>query len=224
MTGPANLHVLYGGTFDPVHDGHLAIARAARDALQAPVWLVPAADPPHRGATTADAMHRARMLELACAGEPGLKVDRRELERAAPSYTIDTVRQLRADPAFGAAQPLALVVGADALWQLPTWREPDTLLDAAHLVVAERPGIEFDGALPPALQALVGSRWTANPAALRASPGGRIYRLQQPLHPASATAIRAALAAGDAAPRWLPLAVAAYASRHGLYATSGAAS
>lgn len=224
MTGHAELRVLYGGTFDPVHEGHLAIARAARDALHATVWMMPAADPPHRGDTGADAAHRARMLELACAGERGLKVDRRELERAAPSYSIDTVRGLRADPAFGAAQPLALVIGADALWQLPTWREPGALLDAAHLVVAERPGVDLDGPLPPPLQAIVGSRWTDDTGALRASPGGRIYRLRQPLHPASATAIRDALRAGERAPEWLPAAVAAYVFRHGLYATSGAAS
>lgn len=218
------LRVLYGGTFDPVHDGHLAIARAVRDALHATVWLMPAADPPHRPATTADATHRARMLELACAGEPGLKVDRRELARATPSYTVDTVRGLRAEPGFGALHPLALVVGADAFLQLAAWREPQALLAAAHLVVAERPGVDLDAPLSPALQALVAGRWTDDPAALRAAPGGRIYRLRQPLHPASATALRAALAAGAAAPDHLPSAVAAYAARHGLYATPGAAS
>ena len=72
-----SLLVCYGGTFDPVHNGHLAIARAARDALDASVRLLPAADPPHKDATHADAAQRARMLEIAVAGEPGLKVDRR---------------------------------------------------------------------------------------------------------------------------------------------------
>lgn len=218
------LRVLYGGTFDPVHEGHLAIARAARDALGATVWLMPAADPPHRAAPGADALHRARMLELACAGEQGLKVDRRELGRDTPSYSIDTVRALRAEPGFGPMHPLALVVGADALWQLPTWREPDALLQAAHLVVAERPGVDLDGELPPALARLTDGRWTERPADLRGAPGGRIYRLRQRLHPASATAIRAALAAGDPVPAWLPAAVAAYSARHGLYAGPGAAS
>lgn len=219
-----DLRILYGGTFDPVHEGHLAIARAVRDALDAPVWLMPAADPPHRAATAADATHRTRMLELACAGERGLKVDRRELARATPSYTIDTVRGLRADPAFGALRPLALVVGADAFVQLHAWRGPQALLDAAHLIVAERPGIDLDAAPPAALAALQAGRWADRPDALHDAPGGRIYRLRQPLHPASATAVRAQLAAGTSAPAWLPAAVAAYAARHGLYSTPGAAS
>ena len=73
--------ICYGGTFDPVHNGHLAVARAARDAMDSTVFLLPAADPPHKGPTHADALQRARMLDLATAGEAGLKVDRRELQR-----------------------------------------------------------------------------------------------------------------------------------------------
>ena len=99
------LRVCYGGTFDPVHNGHLAVARAARDALQAQVFLLPAADPPHKGPTQANAQQRARMLDLALAGETGLKVDRRELYREGPSYTIDTLLELRAE--LGDEVPLA---------------------------------------------------------------------------------------------------------------------
>src|SRR5688572_722316 len=96
------LVLCYGGTFDPVHTGHLAIARAVRDALHADVHLLPAADPPHKGATHADAAQRARMLELAVGDRHtddgrGLVVDRRELQRAGPSYTIDTLHELRAE-------------------------------------------------------------------------------------------------------------------------------
>ena len=86
----APLRVFYGGSFDPVHNGHLAVARAARDALDARVLLVPAGDPPHKSDTCASAEQRARMLDLAIEGEPGLAVDRRELLRAGPSYTVDT--------------------------------------------------------------------------------------------------------------------------------------
>lgn len=92
----ARLLVCYGGTFDPVHEGHLAVARSARDALDADVALVPARDPPHKGPTRADAAQRARMLELAVAGEAGLSVDLRELHREGPSYTFASLGELRA--------------------------------------------------------------------------------------------------------------------------------
>ena len=90
----ARLLVCYGGTFDPVHEGHLAVARSARDALDADVALVPARDPPHKGPTRADAAQRARMLELAVAGEAGLSVDLRELHREGPSYTFASLGEL----------------------------------------------------------------------------------------------------------------------------------
>src|SRR5690606_20970232 len=108
-----SLRIYYGGTFDPVHLGHLAIARAARDELQVAVRMLPAADPPHRAAPGADARQRCRMLELAIGEEPGLLLDRREVERAArqpgvPSYTVDTLVELRAE--LGPTRPLAWLV------------------------------------------------------------------------------------------------------------------
>ncbi|MET0718340.1 MAG: nicotinate-nicotinamide nucleotide adenylyltransferase, partial [Pseudoxanthomonas sp.] len=91
------LKLFYGGTFDPVHNGHLAIARAARDELDCTVRLMPAADPPHRAPPGADARQRAEMLDLAVIDERGLQVDRRELLRDGPSYTIATLRELRGE-------------------------------------------------------------------------------------------------------------------------------
>lgn len=219
MTEP--MRVLYGGTFDPVHHGHLSIARATRDALACDVWLVPAADPPHRGDTGADANHRARMLELAVAGERGLRVDRRELARTAPSYTVDTLREVRGE--IGPSTPLAFLLGADSLRALHTWRDWPALLELTHLVVAERPGQPLDDRLEPVLREALQERWTDAAADLQAAPAGRIYRLRQPLHAASATQVRNAIAAGGDWRAWLPDAVAAYISRHDLYATSGAA-
>src|SRR5690606_35823375 len=102
-TSSMSLLVCYGGTFDPVHNGHLAVARSARDALRAEVALLPAHDPPHKGPTRADAQQRAAMLELAVAGESGLHVDRRELLREGPSYTVDTLGELREE--LGADAP-----------------------------------------------------------------------------------------------------------------------
>lgn len=216
------LRVLYGGTFDPVHLGHLAIAEAARDVLACDVWLVPAADPPHRAATGADAAHRARMLELAVAGKRGLRVDRRELARAAPSYTVDTLRDVRVE--IGGAMPLAFLLGADSLRGLHTWREWKSLLDLAHLVVAERPGQSLETGMDPTLAAAFDGRWTDDPADLPQAPAGFICRLRQPLHPASATRVRAAIAADGPWRTLVPPAVAAYIDRHRLYATAGSAS
>jgi len=209
-----SLRLLFGGTFDPVHAGHLAVARAARDRLGAEVALVPAADPPHRAPPGASARDRADLVALAVAGEPGLSVDERELRRAGRSYTADTLRELRAE--WGPEAPLAWLVGADAFRGLPTWHDWPALFGLAHFVVAVRPGHGLE-ALPPALDAACAGRWSADPAALAASPAGRLFRLELAPHPASATALRARLRAGEPCGDWLAPAVAAEIARRGLY-------
>jgi nicotinate-nucleotide adenylyltransferase len=211
------LRAFYGGTFDPVHNGHLAIALAARDALGTTIWMMPAADPPHRTAPGATAEHRAAMLDLAIQGHAGLRVDRRELQRDTPSYTIDTLRELRAK--HGESAPLAFLIGADSLHGLATWKEPEALLAGAHWVVAERPGSALDEHLPPEIARLVGARWTLNTASLREAPGGKVLRLRQPLHGESATQIRRRIAAGETWHHLLPLPVSRYIVEHGLYAS-----
>ncbi|UJB20751.1 MULTISPECIES: nicotinate-nucleotide adenylyltransferase [Lysobacter] len=207
-----SLLVFYGGTFDPIHDGHLAIARAARDALAARVRLMPAADPPHRAPPGASAEHRARMLDLAVAGEPDLVVDRRELRRDGPSYSVETLREIRAE--VGPEQPLALLVGADSFLDLPKWREWQALFELAHFVVAERPGSPLDN---ERVEAIAANRETAEVEALRGAPAGRVYRLHQPLHAESASQVRQLIAAGQAWQPFVPAPVAAYIERHGLY-------
>ena len=129
------LLVCYGGTFDPVHNGHLAVACAARDVLDADVALVPAHDPPHKGRTRADAAQRAAMLDLALADESGLSVDRRELLRAGPSYTVDTLDELRVE--LGEDVPIAWLIGADSLLQLHTWHRWRELFECAHMVAVQ---------------------------------------------------------------------------------------
>lgn len=209
------LRVLYGGTFDPVHNGHLAVARNARDALAADIHLLPAADPPHKGPTHADAGQRAAMLALAVDDTPGLWVDPRELHRAGPSYTVDTLHQLRAEA--GTASPLAILVGADSFLGLPTWKAWRTLFDLAHIVVAERPGSHLDEALPDALAEAIAGRWTGVPAALHAAAAGRVFRLRQPHRPESASELRRRIAAGEPWQAWVPAPVAAYIAAQGLY-------
>lgn len=209
------LIVIYGGTFDPVHNGHMAIARHAARALGSQVRLMPASDPPHRPAPGASAAERAHMLDLAIAGEPSLCVDRRELEREGPSFTVQTLRELRASEPHA---PVALLLGSDSFLGLPAWREWQALFGLAHFVIADRPGQPCrPDALPPALAAEADGRWTADPAALAAAPAGRLLALGQPLHDVSATGLRERIA-GDRPWRHLvPAPVAAYIASRGLY-------
>jgi len=216
----APLLLLYGGTFDPVHHGHLAIARDACAALGVPVHFMPAADPPHRPAPGADASQRAAMLALAIADEPGFQIDLRELRRQGPSYSVETLRELRRD--IGATAPVALLVGADSLLGLPTWREWRTLLELAHLVVADRPGSPLDRPLPLELAEALDGRWSDDAGALRVQPGGRLLRLRQALHPGSASQVRAAISAGSGWRERVPPGVADYIVRHRLYGADAA--
>ena len=130
------LGILYGGTFDPVHKGHIAIATQVRDTFDAQVRLMPAADPPHRGPPGANADQRVAMLHLAIAGVSRLVLDLRELARDGPSFTVDTLQQLRAE--VGHDAPWAIVVGADSLRTLDQWRRWRELFELVHLIVAER--------------------------------------------------------------------------------------
>ncbi len=209
------LIALYGGTFDPVHNGHLAIARTAATALGCRVRLMPAADPPHRPPPGASALQRASMLDLAVEGDDLLCVDRREMQRDGPSYTVQTLRELRAaEP----DTPVALLVGADSFLGLPAWREWEALFGLAHFVVADRPGDAWQpDTLPGPLAAAVAGRWTEDPAGLAASPSGKILALRQPLHDVSATGLRARIARGEPWRHLVPAAVARYIRDQGLY-------
>lgn len=213
------LQVFYGGSFDPVHNGHVAIACAARDVLQAEVALLPARDPPHKASTHADASQRAQMLALAIDGKPGLRVDLRELARPGPSYTVDTLVELRAE--FGAAAPLAWLIGADSLLQLHTWHRWRALFDLAHVVAVQRPGAEVDAARlranAPEVLAQLNGRWLP-PQALAESPAGGFALLPLPqLRPESSTALRQRIAAGAPWQQGVPAAVAGYITRFNLY-------
>lgn len=216
----SGLRVLYGGTFDPVHNGHMGVARHARDVLHAEVRLMPAADPPHRGPTHASAEQRARMLHLAVGDEPGLRVDLRELHRPGPSYTVDTLRELRLE--VGARQCWALLVGADSFRALDSWHRWRELFSLAHLVVAERAeegvpaGTARDG-LSAAVAAETASRWTGRVQDLHAAPAGLVFALRQPLFPQSASELRRRIAHGEPWREQVPGAVAGYIAAHGLY-------
>ena len=211
------LRILYGGTFDPIHEGHLAVARAARAALAAKVYFLPAADPPHRPQPGASAEQRVRMIALAIAGEPDFLLDRRELDRSGPSWTVDTLREVRSQ--LGPDAAIAWLIGDDAFRELATWHDWRTLFELAHFAVAVRPGYSLDNLSALLAQASQG-RWTTDPAQLAAEPAGRLYRLSLPPHPASASGIRRSLTGGRGDRGWLPPLVAEYIRRQGLYGGS----
>ena len=190
---------ILGGTFDPVHNAHLRVAWEAAERLDAEVRLIPANVPPHRDQPVASARERAAILRAALAGQDRLVLDERELGREGPSWTIDTLIELRDE--IGAERPLVLLVGADAFLGLPSWHRWGEMFDYAHIGVLTRPGHEI-GTLPTELRIKVASRRTNDPGALRETPSGRV--LPMPVTPLeiSATWIRDVLAAGGE-PRYL---------------------
>jgi nicotinate-nucleotide adenylyltransferase len=210
---------ILGGTFDPIHYGHLELARELGVALPlSAVRLVPAGDPPHRPAPVASAGDRLAMVRLALAENPGLEIDEREIKRHGPSYTVLTLEELRdEDP----ARSLALIVGADAFLGLPCWHRWHELFDLAHLVVVARPGVTLDLAQDPPLLAEWERRRTSDALSLLAAPAGTILVHPVTAHDISATTIRALLARGaaglDAVRGLLPPAVLAYIERNQLY-------
>jgi len=189
---------ILGGTFDPVHNAHLRVAWEAAEALDADVRLMPAHVPPHRPAPVASANQRVAILRAALAGQTRLTLDERELRRDAPSYTVETLRELRAE--LGNERSLILLIGADAFAGLPTWHEWPALFDLAHLVVLTRPG---HGADPPAqLLSAIADRRVLSASELQGSARGRVLELAVTPLEISASAVRAVLAAGGE-PRWL---------------------
>lgn len=189
---------LLGGTFDPVHLAHLRAAWEAAEALDAEVFLLPANVPPHRAQPLASAAQRVALLRAALAGQHRLRLDERELRRSGPSYTVDTLRELRGE--IGSHRPLVLLLGADAFAGLPTWHEWRELFRLAHVVVMTRPGHGRDW--PAELEAEWQSRRSDDALDLRTSAAGRIHDLAITPLEISATAVRAQLAAGRE-PRWL---------------------
>jgi nicotinate-nucleotide adenylyltransferase len=197
---------MLGGTFDPIHVGHLALAESARFELGLDeILFVPAGRPPHKlGRQITPARHRLAMVALAIADEPSFAVSTIEIDRAGPSYTIDTVEALLAN-AIADDRPIELTVilSAETFADLPTWHEPDRLLRLARIAVAPRPG--HPAPSPDRLVELL--------------PGlaDRVVTLTGPHLDVSASAIRARAAAGRPIDDLVPPAVASYIETHHLY-------
>jgi nicotinate-nucleotide adenylyltransferase len=208
---------LLGGSFDPVHDGHVALAHLF-DTLLHPdqLRIIPAGKPWQKSGLRASADARVAMLELAFR-EAGLHVtvDRQEIERSTPTYTIDTLRNVRAE--VGPAASVVFLMGADQLQQLDTWRDWRALFDLAHIGVAARPGYSLAEAALPAAVATELQQRRGNLAQLRNTPSGHAYLAQTLDVDISATQVRAALQRGEQANSLISPVVLDYIQQHNLY-------
>ncbi len=199
---------ILGGTFDPIHYGHLRPALEVCEALGLEqLRLTPLKDPPHRGAPHCTPEQRLALVQAAAAAEPRFVVDDRELRRAGKSYTLLTLESLRAE--LGPDTPICVLLGADAFAEFDTWHRPEAVLRQAHVVVMTRPG-----AAPPPLHP---DRYVTEPAALGRRAGGCIWFHDVTPLDISATAIRRGLRAGRSPRFLLPEPVLDLIRQQGLY-------
>ena len=208
-SGARLVQVLFGGTFDPVHNGHVAMAMSLRDAFpDATIRVIPNRQPPHRSSRVSSA-HRLAMLKLAMDEISGVTVDPIELGRDGPSYTVDTLCSLRA--IYGEQESIVLALGADAVRSLESWYQPDKLPSLCHLCVLKRAGERIE--IPGLLSQMVEINRAID---LSEVPSGRLYRLDTPEIPVSSTAVRELIARGTS-PLPIPPTIADYIGSNHLY-------
>ena len=215
---------LFGGTFDPIHCGHLEVAEAARQHFGLDqICLVPAAHPPHKRAFTAIAADRIAMVRLAAAHRPGFSVSTVELERQGPSYSIDTILQMKSSSPPGTE--LAFLLGYDAFLELHTWRSYNSIVEEVPLILLAR-GRYCSRDVNRAIATLeryidrylpAGYRWDAAGACFVHPEARTIHFFDGPRLDISATEIRRLIGKGLSARALLPAAVADYIDRKGLY-------
>ena len=209
---------ILGGSFDPIHFGHLRLAQEALDFMGlSEVRFIPAGHPPHRGPGKVSDAHRVAMLEIATKNNPALRLELRELGKTTPTYTIDTLESLRAE--VGEPTPLVLFMGADQFMVLNTWRRWEELTDLAHILVAMRPSTEpfSPDSLTPEVAAWFRARLKDDPTLIQAHAAGHIFLLGLTPLAISSTAIRATIAAGNSPRYLLPDPVLDYIRANKLY-------
>lgn len=215
MSEQTGLHALYGGTFDPIHYGHLRpVESLATLTGLRKVTLLPNNVPPHRPQPEASSVQRVEMIRLAIAGNPLFDIDLREMQRETPSFTIETLTELRNER--GPLQPLAFIIGQDSLISLPGWHRWQDLLSLCHLLVCQRPGYGSKMATPE-LQQWLEQHLTDRPDVLHQQPAGKILIAATPLIAISATEIRERRHQGRSDADLLPPDVSKYIDREGLY-------
>lgn len=203
----------FGGTFDPIHLGHLRLALELKQQLALDeMHLLPCYIPPHRASPSVDAQQRLTMLQLALADCTELRWDARELQREKPSYTYDTLCELRAE--LGADASLSWCMGMDSFAGLDTWHRWQELIELAHLIVVARPGwvLPTQG---PVAELIAQHRADSN--AIRTASSGKLVILEQRLLPISATEIRTQIQAGESPQFLVPDAVWNYIREQQLY-------
>jgi nicotinate-nucleotide adenylyltransferase len=206
---------LLGGTFDPIHHGHLRLAlECAASAGFTQTHLIPAHLPPLRPPPVASAAQRLRMAELAVAGESNLRADPVEVARGGTSYTVDTLLALRG---AAANDSLCLILGQDAFLKLRAWHRWEQILDLAHIVIAVRPGEGDAAGADPVLQQLQERHGVTDPAALRSRAAGCVLAVTIPALDISATRIRQSIAAGRSVRFLLPEPVIQFIQQEALY-------
>ena len=205
-----------GGTFDPVHYGHLRLALDAAEALKLDeVRWVPSGAPGHRDAPHAATVDRLAMLQMALADEPRFSLDPAECDATAPTYTVHMLQRLRRE--LGSARPLVMIIGMDSFVSLATWREWEALFDLAHFAVAERPGYVLNvDKLPVRLAEIYRARH-AEPTTLMKRAHGCIVHFPSTLLDISASDIRARIARGNSVRYLIPETVLRYIESKGLY-------
>ncbi|KPK19067.1 MAG: nicotinate-nucleotide adenylyltransferase [Betaproteobacteria bacterium] len=208
-----------GGTFDPIHYGHLRLGEELGEALRLDeVRLLPSGTPPHRSAPAASSEHRLAMTRLAAQGNPRFRVDEREIHRSGPGYMFDTLASLRAE--IGPARAIVVLLGADAFLELATWHRWRELFGLAHIAVAHRPGFPIEGwadQMPQPLAREYSARLMQQLLSVHLSPAGGIVVIPLTALDISATALRETLRSGKSARYLLPAAVLDYIRSNGLY-------
>ncbi len=202
-----------GGTFDPIHFGHLRPALEIAEQFQLDqLRFIPSAKPPHRWQPVADAEHRLNMVKLAIADTHGFIVDDREYHREGSSYTVDTLRSLRADlNADKSSESILMILGQDAFQSFREWHEWQNILTLAHIVVSSRPGYQFNN------ESWMKGRVRKQISDLHREQAGGIYFCEVTQLDISATTIRKQILAGKSSRYLLPQSVEAYINKHQLY-------
>lgn len=213
-TGANPRVAVFGGAFDPIHVGHMALARAARVALRLDtVHLMPTGESWQKPGQRTAARHRLAMTRIAAAGLEGAVVDDREVRRDGPTYTVETLRAMRAE--LGPSTCLILLLGSDQLHNLASWWHYEELLDLANLAVTQRDQVALRAFAEP-VEALLARHGRD---ALSGAAAGELVFFRMPVTPVSSTRLRKALAAGEPVAELLPPGVHQYILEHGLYGT-----
>lgn len=207
---------ILGGTFNPIHFGHLRMAQELADALAMDeVKFIPSANPPHKDSVTVSAEHRSAMVKAAIADNPQFTLDRCELERNGASYTIDTLISLR--ESLGKKTSLCLMMGSDAFMKLNTWHRWQELLAYAHIVLVQRPQAQPQQKLPSKLEELLRDHYTERHKDLKDEKSGFILMQKITAQDISATHIRELLQHKKSVRYLAPDAVAEYTQQYQLY-------